>query len=243
MTKRVFVNVLLSSILIALFARPAISQQDSFLVGYWVFEEGKGDTVEDLSGKGNDGTISGEVKWVEGKIGTALEFSPGANVTIPDSDSLRDMDEYTIAMWVKLNEFAPAWSHLFEKDGSYGLTVNTATGDFRYTPNSSKVWIESKYKVEQDTWYYLTMRWDGSIVSFYVNGEKVSESEEPVVFNANPVNIAHSAAYTVDGAIDEVKFWAKALTPDEISVAMKGAAAVKPSKGKFTTAWGDIKSK
>ena len=78
------------------------------------------------------------------------------------------------------------------------------------------------------------MRWDGSIIFFYIDGEKTGESDEPVVFNANPVNIAHSAPYTVDGIIDEVKLWAKALTPDEINVAMKGAAAVKASKEKHS---------
>jgi len=95
--------------------------------------------------------------------------------------------------------------------------------------------------VEIDTWYHIAMRWDGSIVSFYVNGEKAGESDEPVVFNANPVNIAHSAPYTVDGAMDEVKFWAKALTPDEIHVAMEGKAAVKASEEKLTTTWAGIK--
>ena len=29
------------------------------LIGYWNFEEGLGDTVYDLSGNGNDGTING----------------------------------------------------------------------------------------------------------------------------------------------------------------------------------------
>ena len=32
---------------------------ESGLVGYWNFEEGEGNTVYDLSGNGNDGTING----------------------------------------------------------------------------------------------------------------------------------------------------------------------------------------
>ncbi len=35
---------------------------------------------------------------VGGMIGSALDFTPGANVEIPDSDSLRDMAEYTISI-------------------------------------------------------------------------------------------------------------------------------------------------
>jgi hypothetical protein len=239
--KRISVNMLILA-LMAIFACPAVSQQDAFLVGYWAFEEGNGDTVEDISGNGNDGVINGEVNWVEGMIGTALEFTPGANVEIPDSDSLRDMAEYTVGMWVKINEFAPEWNHLFEKDGSYGITINTGGGDFRYTPNSSKVWIESKHQVDNDTWYYITMKWDGSNISFYVDGDEVNQADEPAVFNTNAVNIAHAAPYTVDGVFDEVKIWAKALTTEEISVAMKGELAVKASREKLTTTWAGVRS-
>ena len=239
--KRISVNILIPA-LISLFVSPAISQQDAFLVGYWAFEEGSGDTVEDMSGNGNNGVINGDANWVEGMMGTALEFTPGANVTIPDSDSLRDMAEYTIGMWVKINEFAPEWNHLFEKDGSYGITINTGGGDFRYTPNSSKVWIESKHQVDTDTWYYITMKWDGSAISFYVDGDETSQSDEPAVFNTNVVNIAHSSPYTVDGAFDEVKIWSKALTPEEISVAMKGKLAVGASGSKLATTWAAAKS-
>ena len=242
MAKCAFVCLMLSFIFAVFLISPAMSQQEEFLVGYWSFDE-EGDVVEDQSGKGNNGVINGEVKWVDGKMNKALEFTPGANIQIPDSDTLRDMDEYTIAMWVKLNEFAPAWNHLFEKDGSYGITMNTGGGDFRYTPNSSKVWIETKKKIELDTWYYLTMKWNGSEVSFYIDGVEEGKSDEPVAFNANPINIAHSDPYTVEGVIDEVKFWAKALTVDEIKVAMMGNAAVAPLCGKLVTTWAYIRSK
>lgn len=70
----------------------------------------------------------------------------------------------------------------------------------------------------------------------------MNEFKEPIVFNSNPMNIAHSPAYTVDGVFDEVKFWAKVLTPSEINFAMEGGTAVKASGDKLTTTWADIKS-
>ena len=33
---------------------------DETLVGYWAFEEGEGDVVEDLSDAGNDGVVNGQ---------------------------------------------------------------------------------------------------------------------------------------------------------------------------------------
>lgn len=227
---------------IALFTYPAISQQDAFLVGYWSFDE-EGDVVEDQSGNGNDGAVTGDVSWIAGKMGNALEFTPGANVEIADSDTLKDMDEYTIAMWIKINSFAPAWNHLFEKDGSYGITINTAGEDIRFTPNSSKVWVESGTKIKEDTWYHIAMKSDGSSISFYVDGKEMATSDEPAVFTANAINIGHSAPYTVDGAFDEVKFWSKALNVDEINAAMSGNASVEPSEQKIIATWAYIKSK
>jgi len=225
-----------------LFAQKSFPQQEEFLVGYWAFDEGKGDTAKDGSGKGNDGKINGKFEWVDGRFGKALSFTPGAYVEIQDSDTLRDMKELTIAMWVYFNDFAPAWNHLLEKDGSYGLTVNTAGGDFRYSPNTAKVWVVSKVKVEKKKWYYIAMVWDGSTTSFYVNGEKKSDTKEPMVFTDSNINIAHPSPYTVDGIIDEVKFWAKALSPAELEIAMKGESSISPS-GKLATTWGSVKRK
>lgn len=242
MMKKTFRCTLLCSILVILFIQPAISQQDAALVGYWSFDV-EDDVVEDMSGNGNDGTITGDVSWVEGKIGSALEFTPGANVEIPDSDTLRDMDAYTIAMWVKLNEFAPAWNHIFEKDGSYAITMNTGGGDFRFTPNSSVVWVETGVAVDEGTWYYLTLRANADSVSFYVDGVKEGETNEPIAYNTNAINIGHSDPYTVDGVIDEVKFWATALTVDEIKVAMAGSAAVSASYQSLLTTWASMKTR
>ena len=40
----------------------------------WLFDEGKGETVKDSSGNGHEGEFRGELQYVEGKFGTALEF-------------------------------------------------------------------------------------------------------------------------------------------------------------------------
>ena len=218
----------------------ALSQQDASLVGYWAFEEGKGDTVKDQSAKANDGKIKGDVNWVNGNIGKALEFKSGSYVEIPDSESLKDMKAYTVALWVKMNKLSADWNHILEKDGSYAITINSGGGDFRFTPNSSKVWAPSNYKVKEDTWYYVTLVGDASAIQFYVNAKKEADLKETLAFNTNTVTIGHGPSYPVDGTVDEVKMWAIALKDTEIAVAMKGNAAVDPSV-KATTTWASIK--
>src|SRR5690606_9552211 len=43
-------------------------------VGEWVFEEKSGSVVKDVTGNGNDATLINSPKWVQGKVGTGLEF-------------------------------------------------------------------------------------------------------------------------------------------------------------------------
>lgn len=58
-------------------------------VGVWLFDEGGGNEVEDLSGKENTGTITG-AKRVDGKFGDGLEFDGAQSVVI---DSTPDLSE------------------------------------------------------------------------------------------------------------------------------------------------------
>lgn len=49
------------------------------LVAVWLFDEDQGLTAKDASGNGHDGDIKG-AKWVQGEIGTALEFDGDGNI-------------------------------------------------------------------------------------------------------------------------------------------------------------------
>ena len=64
-----FVLILASLMLVMGIQSLAIGAEKD-LVGLWAFDEGTGNKVKDLSGNGNDGTISG-AKWVDGKFGKA----------------------------------------------------------------------------------------------------------------------------------------------------------------------------
>ena len=56
----------LLSLSLALYSICAMAYaQDEHLAAYWSFDEGKGNTTEDLSGNGNNATIAGQFDWVE----------------------------------------------------------------------------------------------------------------------------------------------------------------------------------
>ena len=77
------------------------------LGGAWLFDEGKGNTVKDHSGNGNDGTIMGDPKWVDSDLGPALKFDGSDDyLEIPHSDTVNvGEDDFTLVAW--LNPAAP----------------------------------------------------------------------------------------------------------------------------------------
>lgn len=77
------------------------------LGGVWLFDEGKGKTVKDHSGNGNDGTIVGDPQWVDSDFGPALKFDGKDDyLEIPHSDTVNvGEDDFTLVAW--LNPAAP----------------------------------------------------------------------------------------------------------------------------------------
>lgn len=164
--------------------------------GMWTFEEGRGETVTDLSGNGSDGVFVGDIKWVEGKFGGAIEFS-GVDAqnhvrigTKGDADSLaalnfKDSEGFSIHAWV--NATAPpegkcviwkgqgcsSWSQYLLGTGAHenvGGRINQAS--FHYRTSSAPEKFEALgEELPQNEWVHLVGVWDGKKIYIYVNGE------------------------------------------------------------------------
>ena len=257
-----FVLILASLMLVMGIQSLAIGAEKD-LVGLWAFDEGTGNKVKDLSGNGNDGTISG-AKWVDGKFAKALEFNgDGDQVLVPHADVLNIEGELTIEAWVfptgwnpDLNAIAQKW-----EDGSnrrqYQLTVYGATKtNWWYVSNAGSNWprAEGKVVVELNKWTHLAGTYDGKKLRSYTNGTLDVELDQPNGIFASdiPVAIGGYGPNTKEvtygqnrhftGIIDEVRFWSRALSEKEIKDGMNSTAAPVEPKGKLTTTWGSLKS-
>ena len=59
-------------------------------VGMWLFDHGGGNIAKDSSGNGNDGILMNDPKWVNAKIGSALELDGKDDwVNMGDNDILK----------------------------------------------------------------------------------------------------------------------------------------------------------
>ena len=99
------------------------------IAGVWPLDEGRDDTTKDVSGNGHNGKLLGNVKWVDGKFGKALEF-PGASgsfVSIPDEEGL-NLVTWSVTAWIKVEEVKGAECHVVIKEEpgntrNYGIIV------------------------------------------------------------------------------------------------------------------------
>jgi len=204
------------------------------LVGYWTMDGSKVNwntgAVTDSSGLGNTGTITNMATSTGvgiGKIGQALNFD-GSNdyVSIPDGiiDATQD---YTISAWVKVNDFTVDSGGqrriVMLKDGSgNGISLGTySTGNnflLRKAGGTSISKITAK-GYSTGVWYFvaITKTSDTTIV-IYINGISDTAVVGDAAFTAGSRIGSYGAGTSgrMNGLIDEVRVYNRALSPNEI---------------------------
>jgi hypothetical protein len=258
MYKALFTLMLLSMFIVMPHVSIAeITEED--IGGLWLFDEGSGKTVSDSSGNGNDGEIVGELEWVDGKFGKALQY-PGESmnlVMLPNSDSLNPTSGITIMAWGWLVEGTGNNRRFLQKstagsDNQYRLLLEW--GNFRFDPGPgvSPQALDTPVFAEEE-WHHVAGVYDGSESAIYIDGEKVASqaasgemipSDGPIFLGAKWNDPGHPGDYW-KGMIDELAVFKRGLTADEIKQAMNGLgnifAAALYAEGKLATTWGELK--
>jgi len=227
---------------------------NAHLVAYWPMDEGTGTTVGDVTGAW-DGTITGNVTWVDGKEGMALEFPGGQNYV--NCGNVEIGPDLTLAYWCFNPEKA------FERSiGQHGGNYTTDRGWCVYSRDESEgtVWfrvhgaddawdggdIIIPDNLPKTEWYHLTFTFEGATreLKGYLNGElkvsKICEAGRSIYPNTNDLRMGHvGTGEPFAGMLDEVAIWNHVLTEDEILAVMEGhmgganpnASRPKPADG------------
>lgn len=252
----------LSFVIAALIALAGIDStiaQEEGLILYLPFDEGSGDTVNDHSPTGLDGTVNGNAEWVAGVEGGALSFDgETAYVDLPASDVLFAADvAATFSLWfnarVVPESGPPEWGELDSILGrahngdftlflSYGaLYAMFDTGGWIYLPaNPEALGADSaEIPIETNRWYHAVATYEDPIGRLYLDGVLVSEGEGPggpITYqgdNWTQVGAFRGSMQYFNGIVDEVKIYDRALTPEETSPVTL--------QDKLSTTWGRIK--
>ena len=223
------------------------------LILYHMYDEGEGTLAADASGNGHDGEISNP-DWVDGKFGKALQFGgEGSDVFVTvESTPALNVNECTFGAWIN----ADHWNGTRQIVGKsvhggcagrtqYGLFSEGGVFRLRFETGSGRADIDTDLPPTGE-WINVAFTNDGETAIIYINAEAVAVGEVPDVLNANddPWRIGQDCdrpQYVFAGAIDEVRLWNRALSPDEISEAQDLVVSVDP-RAKLATTWGDIKT-
>jgi hypothetical protein len=236
-------------------------------VGLWLFDEGKGNTTKDFSGKGNNGTLISDPKWVNGQFGKALEFNGSSNfVQVPHADNLTMTKEITVEFWFttgkKMGVFEDRQAVVGKHYLEYEVGIYPSGGVHTYTSDGAGNYDEGincsiAGKLPEgdwilDKWYHLAWTLNGRHEIVYVNGKNIGEydkAHEGTRPGAHTLEIGRrqGGSLPLKGAVDEAAVFNVVLKEDDIKACMEkgmervlGITAVFPS-GKLTTTWGEIK--
>ena len=251
-------NVLYFSLMVMVFMSVGQSHaiDERSFAGGWLFDEGSGNVVKDISGNVNNGELRGNPEWVEGQFGKALNFNGSSDyVEVPHSDSLSITGDITIVAWIykrsdaihggtilgKWRQSGEVWSYVV-----YGLGDGGGGWRLRWD-DASQTNLEGPYQLPNEEWLHYAATYDGSTMAVYENAKEIVNiaANKKINVTDNPVWIGNDGYQQhFNGIIDEVAILNIALTVDEIEDVMtKGLAAVLAvdPMAKLTNTWGNIK--
>jgi hypothetical protein len=220
------------------------------LVFLMTFDEGKGDTVKDLSGFGNDGIVEGKTDWVDGKYGKAFNFDGATNITVDNAKPLSELTHpMSTGLWINPTVVG-GWRSILEMDGPAGwkIGLHNGTDAIVWTTYHVKDFVAAT-PIKVGEWSHIAATWDGSTALIYLNGELDAEVQGGGVIDVSGVPGLHlgfrstSRASWYEGAVDEVFVFNRLIDEDELKKYVRGFAdiiAVEPG-GKLTTTWGSMR--
>lgn len=223
----------------AAIARPA---NNLGLISYWSFNEGTGTKATDLSGNGNDGTLTNMANpataasgWGNGKLGKGLTFD-GTNDYVDLGSMTATSSNFSACLWWNgIGGGAWAGPLRMSKSGQAGFQMSneTAGGTF-YQPhlvvqNNSGSEILNKrsnvsYNYPFGGFKHFCWTWNGTTANLYVNGASVAISDGTASYVGGSGNFSIGRSGTgastigyVQGPIDEVRVYSRVLSSTEIN--------------------------
>lgn len=186
------------------------------LVSWW---PGDGNT-DDIQGE-NHGTLLDGATFAAGLVGRAFSFGGIGRVSAPATGLPIDDNDRTLDLWVNVNTFY-AGEAFFAGYGSFGSTDQTYhLGTSGRTLFFSQ-WGQAIHGPDLETgrWYHVAVTNAGASVTLYLDGEPVASGDLRINTPGRTElfigSLPGDSSKRVDGLIDEVEVFNRALSASEI---------------------------
>ncbi len=206
------------------------SLQDG-LVAYFPMNEGQGTTVADTSGNRHNGTISGtNTQWIDSVPGQgkAIEFLGSSKhcVNVGTWNPSGTSGEFAVSLWMRWSG-SNGYSQgiITKRSGSdWQILINRSNESLTINGSGASPWFGSQVPPLRE-WQHVVFMFDGdTTTTMWINGQLAGSStlfvpprgtDAPIVIGA----IDSSGNQPFNGALDDVRFYNRTLTREEIAEA------------------------
>jgi len=209
--------------------RPLIIRTDPNLLAWWKLDDEGSGSVVDYSGCEVYGVLMGDPQWVEGCYGDGLQFDGnddyvdfGNPAGWPSGKSPRSM-----CGWAKSDSVAVGWRWIaaYGSEGTNLAMFIGMNGTDLYGGGYGNDILKANFW-DVDVWHHICLTFNGTMARLYADGVEVTSAEKSVwnlaLGRAHIGRQVNNYAEFWDGAVDDVRLYSKALTPEEIAQAMRG---------------------
>ena len=195
-------------------------------VGLWLLNEAGGLSAYDLSGNNNHGTLTNQPTWTPGRFGQALSFDGVDDYVDCGGDaSLKPILQISVEAWIKFYSliagvrFLSDWHQSSTADR--WLFYSAITDEVQwYLCNAGAGTASVGYSITAGIWYHIVGIYDGSNMKLFINGNLVGSNPISGELNSGTGTVRFGkqaeAGDCLDGLIDEVRLYNRALSAQEI---------------------------
>lgn len=192
------------------------------LVGCWLFNEGSGGQVFDLSGNNYTGTLVNDTRWVPGKFGSTLDFDGGGDyVSLPRNFNFSQNGACSLWFWT---DAVVSTDTIFESitggTNLWGMQVKSNKLTAGYYNGSYDA--KSVGFTDITSWHHFVFSRNSGSSSAYLDGVEMTLTDNPALDTAP--NITHigqagdRADLSFNGRIDNVLIYNRPLSASEAAV-------------------------
>ncbi len=203
---------------------PDFPVEDESLLGWWTMDQIDAPVVVDTSGHGLHGAIQGQLQWVEGVAGTAIELTADDLVTVPAPNVTTDA--ITMTGWIKPARVHGRTGLIFMRAGAQtcGIDLMPSNQLGYHWLDEQLTWdYASGLVVPAGEWSFVAMVVEPAQATFYLDGTDITRTQ---IHTHGPASFSSSFTLGSDtlaadrrfvGAMDDLRFYNRALSADEIA--------------------------
>jgi hypothetical protein len=206
------------------------------MVAHWRLDESSGTVVNDSSGNGHNGQLTVGTWIADGRFGGALRLAAGGAVAVPAFPAATP--NWTLSVWLRMSDaqLASSSNDLFTeilstenlRSAGWQINVDKWLAQPRYVfsywspPLMGYIGVACSC-VQTGVWVHLaaTVDTNTNLISLYLNGALTDRQTRPSDIIAGDSTL-YFGRWNMDGRLlngdlDDVAIWGRALGPDEIS--------------------------